>query len=215
MGMLKEGVRLDRVRGGRQKYRRNPDLLSQQWPPNKNIPSLEENKMLEALIICEPEMLTVRSETPQSDPTLQTINSLSDLYDRELVCIIGWAKQIPGFTDLSLNDQMRLLQSTWAEILTLTIAYRSLPHCAGKVRFAADLVLDERQARECGFSEIYQQCTQVIDRLEHVAVSKEEYYFLKALVLANSDVKLDEFSSLKKFRNSILSSLGDCIYVLR
>lgn len=24
-GMLKEGVRLDRVRGGRQKYRRNPD----------------------------------------------------------------------------------------------------------------------------------------------------------------------------------------------
>ena len=25
MGMLKEGVRLDRVRGGRQKYRRNPD----------------------------------------------------------------------------------------------------------------------------------------------------------------------------------------------
>lgn len=52
--------------------------------------------MLEALVACEPEMLTVRSETPQSDPTLQTINSLSDLYDRELVCIIGWAKQIPG-----------------------------------------------------------------------------------------------------------------------
>nr|CAI5819158.1 unnamed protein product [Callosobruchus analis] len=30
---------------------------------------------------------------------------LIDLYDRELVGIIGWAKQIPGFTDLSLNDQ--------------------------------------------------------------------------------------------------------------
>lgn len=26
MGMLKEGVRLDRVRGGRQKYRRNPEV---------------------------------------------------------------------------------------------------------------------------------------------------------------------------------------------
>jgi Zinc finger, C4 type (two domains) len=26
MGMLKEGVRLDRVRGGRQKYRRNPEM---------------------------------------------------------------------------------------------------------------------------------------------------------------------------------------------
>lgn len=28
-GMLKEGVRLDRVRGGRQKYRRNPDTPHQ------------------------------------------------------------------------------------------------------------------------------------------------------------------------------------------
>lgn len=32
MGMLKEGVRLDRVRGGRQKYRRNPSAVPYQLP---------------------------------------------------------------------------------------------------------------------------------------------------------------------------------------
>ena len=32
MGMLKEGVRLDRVRGGRQKYRRTPDNPSPLLP---------------------------------------------------------------------------------------------------------------------------------------------------------------------------------------
>jgi len=43
MGMLKEGVRLDRVRGGRQKYRRNPELpyQVQPLPPIKPTPTLE------------------------------------------------------------------------------------------------------------------------------------------------------------------------------
>lgn len=75
-----------------------------------------------------------------------------------------------GFTDLSLNDQMRLLQSTWAELLTLTMAFRSLKpfddpdggdgsgdigsvdkeSSSGlKLRYATDYWLDERLAREC------------------------------------------------------------------
>lgn len=58
--------------------------------------------------------------------------------------------------ELSLNDQMRLLQSTWAEILTLTLAFRSLPAHGGKLRFAIDFWLDEKQARDAGASELYQ-----------------------------------------------------------
>lgn len=74
-----------------------------------------------------------------------------------------------GFTDLSLNDQMRLLQSTWAELLTLTMAFRSLDQLGDqksdkkkdvndvssikkeslKLRFASDYWLDEQLAREC------------------------------------------------------------------
>lgn len=50
---------------------------------------------------------------------------------------------------------MRLLQSTWAEILTLSLAYRSLPH-NGKLRFASNFSLDEKQARDCNANEVYQ-----------------------------------------------------------
>lgn len=57
---------------------------------------------------------------------------------------------------MSLNDQMRLLQASWAEILTLTLSYRSLPLSSGKLRFATDFTLDELQARDCGAFEIYQ-----------------------------------------------------------
>lgn len=111
--------------------------------------------MLDALSGCEPDILDINTSLENSKH--KTLSILSDLYDRELVGIIGWAKQIPGFTDLSLNDQMRLLQSTWAEILTLTLAYRSIPLLSlGKLKFASDFTIDEKQARECGANELYQ-----------------------------------------------------------
>lgn len=111
--------------------------------------------MLEALASCEPDSLDIN--TALENTKHRTLSILSDLYDRELVGIIGWAKQIPGFTDLSLNDQMRLLQSTWAEILTLTLAYRSLPLIGhGKLKFASDFTMDEKQSRDCGATELYQ-----------------------------------------------------------
>lgn len=184
MGMLKEGVRLDRVRGGRQKYRRNPCAnpyqlqLSQsnlQYTPQ----SLEDIKILEVLSSFEPDPLTIghgfdlmnsngsnnssehEGEGKASDSRMtmgadaqEMLSVLSDIYDKELVGVIGWAKQIPGFTDLPLNDQMRLLQVSWAELLTLMLAHRSIPF-SGRLYFATDFWLDERTAKECGALDLY------------------------------------------------------------
>ncbi|CAG9838442.1 unnamed protein product [Diabrotica balteata] len=170
--------------------------------------------MLEALAGCEPDCFEINKALNNSKH--RTLSILSDLYDRELVGIIGWAKQIPGFTDLSLNDQMRLLQSTWAEILTLTLAFRSLSLIGmGRLQFAIDFTLDEKTSRDCGSLELYQTCWHVVERLDRLSILKEEYYLLKALVLTNSDVKLDEYQSLKKFRDSILTALSDTVGILR
>lgn len=59
-----------------------------------------------------------------SSSQYKNLSILSELVDKELVATIGWAKQIPSFSELTLNDQMRLLQSTWAEILALSLAFR-------------------------------------------------------------------------------------------
>lgn len=134
--MLKEGVRLDRVRGGRQKYRRNPTAHPYQmqlFPSTTHMPpnSLDDIKILEVLTLCEPDMLNVHpsselmfnkahtsgsnsnSSTGSNDKDVddksdifsehriesdihELLSVLSDIYDRELVSVIGWAKQIPG-----------------------------------------------------------------------------------------------------------------------
>ncbi|XP_018328922.1 steroid hormone receptor ERR1 isoform X2 [Agrilus planipennis] len=214
-GMLKEGVRLDRVRGGRQKYRRNPDMPYQiQVVSARPSLALEDIKLLDILAQCEPDVLDMNTALEPSKHRFLSI--LSDLYDRELVSVIGWAKQLPGFTDMSLNDQMRMLQSTWAEILTLTLAYRSLPLLSlGRLKFASDFTMDERQCRDCGAGELYQTFTHIVERIDNLSILKEEYYLMKALVLANSDARLDEYHSLKKFRDSIVISLIDAVGILR
>ncbi|XP_020809519.1 steroid hormone receptor ERR2 isoform X1 [Drosophila serrata] len=261
MGMLKEGVRLDRVRGGRQKYRRNPVSNSYQTMQllyQSNTTSLCDVKILEVLNSYEPDALSVQTQQQQQVHTTTTTSAndeassssgsvklesssvsavtppngtcifqnnnhndpneilsvLSDIYDKELVSVIGWAKQIPGFIDLPLNDQMKLLQVSWAEILTLQLTFRSLPF-NGKLCFATDVWMDELLAKECGYTEFYYHCVQIAQRMERISPRREEYFLLKALLLANCDILLDDQSSLRAFRDTILNSLNDVVYLLR
>lgn len=122
--------------------------------------TLEENKILVSLAGSEPEGLLATTETPTQTlmlpPGLRIVSLLADLYDRELVATIGWAKQVPGFTDLTLNDQMKLLQNTWTEVLTLSLLFRSLPK-TGKLNFAADLSLNETEASQCGLELFFEK----------------------------------------------------------
>ena len=75
-------------------------------------------QVLEALNSYEPELLSCGSVSggggagagaggaAGADGVARTLALLADLYDRELVGVISWAKQIPGFGDLQLNDQV-------------------------------------------------------------------------------------------------------------
>jgi len=62
----------------------------------------------------------------------------------------------PGFSDLSLNDQMRLLQGSWSEILTLSLCFRSLQSKSnGKLNFATDFNITEQEAKDCGLADFF------------------------------------------------------------
>lgn len=62
---------------------------------------------------------------------------------------------------------------------------------------------------------VFQQCIQIVERLQRLGLTREEYYVLKALILANSDARSDEPQALYRFRDSILNSLSDCMATVR
>ena len=59
------------------------------------------------------------------------------------------------------------------------------------------------------------QCIQIVERIQRLSLAREEYFILKALILTNSDVRLDEPQALYRFRDSILNSLSDCVAAVR
>nr|XP_003230133.2 PREDICTED: steroid hormone receptor ERR1 [Anolis carolinensis] len=216
VGMLKEGVRLDRVRGGRQKYKRRPEVEGATYPsafvtpqiatvtPKKPAPM---NTMVSHLLVAEPEKLYAMPDPALPDGPPKAASTLCDLADREIVVIIGWAKNIPGFPALSLADQMSVLQSVWLEVLLLGVAWRSLP-CEDEIVFAEDFALDEEAARTAGLLELSGVVLQLVRKYRALRLEREEYVLLKALALANSDsVHIEDMAAVQRLRDVLHEAL--------
>lgn len=91
----------------------------------------------------------------------------------------------PGFSSLSLGDQMSLLQSAWMEILILSIVFRSLPY-EDELVYAEDYIMDEEHSRLTGLLDLYVSILQLVRKCKKLKVEKEEFVTLKAIALANS-----------------------------
>ena len=94
----------------------------------------------------------------------------------------------PGFEKLCLSDQMALLCNSWMEILLTNVIYRSslLQQSKEKPLFFADgFIMTRRLCIEKGVL-IYDQITNVVDRLRPLGVSKGIAVLLKAMILFNA-----------------------------
>ncbi|XP_032731117.1 estrogen receptor beta isoform X1 [Lontra canadensis] len=149
--------------------------------------ALSPEQLVLTLLEAEPpHVLVSRPSTPFTEASMMM--SLTKLADKELVHMIGWAKKIPGFVELSLYDQVRLLESCWMEVLMVGLMWRSIDH-PGKLIFAPDLVLD-RDEGKCveGILEIFDMLLATTSRFRELKLQHKEYLCVKAMVLLNSSM---------------------------
>ncbi|XP_060947648.1 estrogen-related receptor gamma-like isoform X2 [Limanda limanda] len=218
VGMLREGVRLDRVRGGRQKYKRridaenSPYLHPQSALPQKktfSIGGVVENKVVSLLLVAEPEGIFAMPDPTVPESDIKALTTLCDLADRELVVNIGWAKHIPGFPSLSLADQMSLLQSGWMEILILRVVFRSLA-LEDKLVYAEDYIMDEEQSKLAGLLDLNNAILQLAKKYKTMGLEKEEFVVLKAIALANSDsMQIEDSEAVQRLQDVLHGALQD------
>ncbi|XP_056881167.1 estrogen-related receptor gamma a isoform X4 [Takifugu flavidus] len=218
VGMLREGVRLDRVRGGRQKYKRRIDADNSPYlNPQLALPAkkpfafgcLADNKIVSHLLVAEPEKIYAMPDPTVPDSDIKALTTLCDLADRELVVNIGWAKHIPGFSTLSLADQMSLLQSAWMEILILRVVYRSLSF-EDKLVYAEDYIMDEDQSKLAGLLDLNNSILQLVKKYRTMKLEKEEFVTLKAIALANSDsMHIEDVDAVQKLQDVLHEALQD------
>ncbi|NWX84415.1 ESR1 protein, partial [Nothoprocta pentlandii] len=230
VGMMKGGIRKDR-RGGRmmkqkrqreEQDSRNGEASSTElraptlWTSplvvkhnKKNSPalSLTAEQMVSALLEAEPPIVYSEYDPnrPFNEASMMTL--LTNLADRELVHMINWAKRVPGFVDLTLHDQVHLLECAWLEILMIGLVWRSMEH-PGKLLFAPNLLLDRNQGK-CveGMVEIFDMLLATAARFRMMNLQGEEFVCLKSIILLNSGVYT--------FLSSTLKSLEEKDYIHR
>ncbi|XP_077005401.1 estrogen receptor isoform X2 [Tamandua tetradactyla] len=211
VGMMKGGIRKDR-RGGRMlKHKRQRDdgegrseagasggvRAASLWPSpllikhtKKNSPalSLTADQMVSALLEAEPPVIYSEYDPTRPFSEASMMGLLTNLADRELVHMINWAKRVPGFVDLSLHDQVHLLECAWLEILMIGLIWRSMEH-PGKLLFAPNLLLDRNQGK-CveGMVEIFDMLLATSSRFRMMNLQGEEFVCLKSIILLNSDL---------------------------
>ncbi|KAG2457908.1 ERR2 protein, partial [Polypterus senegalus] len=169
----------------------------------------EVTKIISHLLVAEPEKIYAMPDPTVPESDIKALTTLCDLADRELVVIIGWAKHIPGFSNLSLGDQMSLLQSAWMEILILGIVFRSLPY-EDELVYAEDYIMDEEHSRLTGLLDLYVSILQLVRRYKKLKVEKEEFVTLKAIALANSDsMHIEDLEAVQKLQDALHEALQD------
>ncbi|XP_041831662.1 estrogen receptor isoform X1 [Melanotaenia boesemani] len=208
VGMMKGGVRKDRGRVLRRDKRRSgiSDRKAAKGLEHKtaahhdgrkrsstaveggksSVTCMPPEQVLILLQGAEPPILCSRQKLsrPYTEVTMMTL--LTSMADKELVHMIAWAKKLPGFLQLSLHDQVLLLESSWLEVLMIGLIWRSI-HCPGKLIFAQDLILDRNEG-DCveGMTEIFDMLLATASRFRLLKLKPEEFLCLKAIILLNS-----------------------------
>ncbi|KAF4099507.1 hypothetical protein G5714_019633 [Onychostoma macrolepis] len=175
VGMMKGGIRKDRGAA-----------LSGVTGGGALMKIVSSATVLVLLLGAEPPAVCSRQKHSRPYTEITMMSLLTNMADKELVHMIAWAKKVPGFQDLSLHDQVQLLESSWLEVLMIGLIWRSI-HSPGKLIFAQDLILD-RSEGECveGMAEIFDMLLATVARFRSLKLKLEEFVCLKAIILLNS-----------------------------
>uniref|UniRef100_A0A8C8RSG6 Androgen receptor n=1 Tax=Pelusios castaneus TaxID=367368 RepID=A0A8C8RSG6_9SAUR len=154
---------------------------------------------LNVLEAIEPGVVCAGHDNNQPDSFAALLTSLNELGERQLVHVVKWAKALPGFRNLHVDDQMALIQYSWMGLMVFAMGWRSFTNVNSRMLyFAPDLVFNEYRMHK---SRMYSQCV----RMRHLSqefgwlqITPQEFLCMKALLLF-SIIPVDGLKNQKFF----------------
>ncbi|XP_029139312.1 androgen receptor isoform X3 [Protobothrops mucrosquamatus] len=168
--------------------------------PITHIDSLEcQPIFLNVLEAIEPGVVCSGHDNNQPDSFGSLLTSLNELGERHLVHVVKWAKALPGFRNLHVDDQMAIIQYSWMGLMIFAMGWRSFTNVNSRMLyFAPDLVFNEYRMHK---SRMYSQCV----RMRHLSqefgwlqITPQEFLCMKALLLF-SIIPVDGLKNQKFF----------------
>lgn len=154
--------------------------------------------------------------SPMVEPSIvnKKIANIADVCEsmkQQLLILVEWAKYIPSFGDLPLDDQVALLRAHAGEHLLLGLARRSM-HLKDILLLGNDFIIP-RHSPEVEISRIGSRIMdELVTTLREVHVDDTEFACLKAIVFFDPYAKgLSDSQKIKSLRYQVQTSLEDYI----
>lgn len=152
-----------------------------------------------------------------SNKQLASINDVCESMKQQLLILVEWAKYIPAFTELQLDDQVALLRAHAGEHLLLGLARRSM-HLKDILLLGNNCIItkhcpDSRVSPDLDISRVgIRIMDELVKPMTEVQVDDTEFACLKAIVFFDPNAKgLSEPQRIKALRYQIQVNLEDYI----
>lgn len=214
MGMKREAVQEER-----QRNKERDGEVESSSAANEEMPV---EKILEAEMAVEQKTeLHADGSSGGSSPN-DPVTNICQAADKQLFTLVEWAKRIPHFSELSLDDQVILLRAGWNELLIASFSHRSITVKDG-ILLATGLHVHRNSAHSAGVGAIFDResahnaevgaifdrvLTELVSKMRDMQMDKTELGCLRAIILFNPDAKgLSSPSEVELLREKVYASL--------
>ncbi|XP_051991593.1 retinoic acid receptor RXR-beta-A isoform X5 [Xyrauchen texanus] len=214
MGMKREAVQEER-----QRNKERDGEVESTSAVNEEMPV---EKILEAEMAVEQKTeLHADGSSGGSSPN-DPVTNICQAADKQLFTLVEWAKRIPHFSELSLDDQVILLRAGWNELLIASFSHRSISVKDG-ILLATGLHVHRNSAHSAGVGAIFDResahnaevgaifdrvLTELVSKMRDMQMDKTELGCLRTIILFNPDAKgLSSPSEVELLREKVYASL--------
>nr|XP_031830651.1 hepatocyte nuclear factor 4-gamma isoform X3 [Nomia melanderi] len=211
-GMKKEAVQneRDRISCRRPSYEEQSSNGS-----GLSVVSLLQAEMLSRQVGAALELGSPSNDIDLSTKQIANINDVCDSMKQQLLILVEWAKYIPAFSELTLDDQVALLRAHAGEHLLLGVARRSM-QLKDVLLLGNNCIITKNcpgRNQDLDMSKVgVRVMDELVKPLNEVQIDDTEFACLKAIVFFDPNAKgLSEPQRIKQLRYQIQINLEDYI----
>uniref|UniRef100_A0A8D1I4P1 Nuclear receptor subfamily 3 group C member 2 n=1 Tax=Sus scrofa TaxID=9823 RepID=A0A8D1I4P1_PIG len=158
----------------------------------------------------EPEIVYAGYDSSKPDTAENLLSTLNRLAGKQMIQVVKWAKVLPGFKNLPLEDQITLIQYSWMCLSSFALSWRSYKHTNSQfLYFAPDLVFNEEKMHQSAMYELCQGMHQISLQFVRLQLTFEEYTIMKVLLLLSTIPKdgLKSQAAFEEMRTNYIKEL--------
>jgi hypothetical protein len=163
--------------------------LQEQQPEPATNSKDQNSQLIERLMASNPCIVPLGEPIEQFEESMKegkkaVLVRTSNAITKELYLIVEWAKLVPGFSDLSQQDQIVLLTAAGMELIVFRVIFRSIPY-QNQVYLNSTTLLVREVCYEVLNTDIVDMILDVVERLRALGMDKVEFACLMSILLAD------------------------------